>query len=166
MPKPKAIARVLAIQDPADISGDLNTEKQRVFVEHYSVSGIDGATAAKLAGYASPAQDAYRLLGLAHIRQAIRARRESLIHGDLAKKALSTLAELMEPGTPAPVRLGASRTALEMAGHLGIKEAPKELDNRPLGELTVNELEALIKEGSDFLANAKLVPAKVVELPS
>jgi hypothetical protein len=131
-------------------------------VTYYARKGISGAEAARLAGYSDAKQAAWSLLCKPHIRQAVRASREAAISGDLAKLALETLADLMRPETPAPVRLGASRTALEMAGHLGARLPDKPLSEKPLGEMTVAELEKFISEGQDALATVKIVPGAVI----
>lgn len=164
MPRPKALPRILAETDPAPARLDgPQTDKQAAFVTAYATTGLNGTEAARLAGYSSPRTDAVRLLSLPHVRAAIRAQRETIINGDLAQKALATLSELMEPGTPAPVRLGASRTALEMARHLGGKVDPVLID-KPVGEMSVDELQRFIAEGQDALASVKIVPGQVLEV--
>jgi len=167
MPRPKVLPKILAETPatPARFDGP-NTDKQAAFVVHYGTKGMSGAEAARLAGYSSPAQDARRLLQLPHIRQALRDQRETIIQGSLAKLALETLEQLMtNETTPAAVRHSAARTSLEMAGHLG-KVAPDALENRPLGELTISELEKVIADGEQKLKEifdgAKIVPAKVI----
>jgi len=166
MPKPKALPRILAETPatPARLEGP-QTDKQAAFIAAYATTGVNGVEAARLAGYSSPASEAHRLLSLPHVRQAIRQRRESIINGDLAKLALETLGQLMtSETTPAAVRLGASRTALEMAGHLG-KAPETALADRPLSELSVAELQRFVEEGEKALASVKIVPARVVSAP-
>jgi hypothetical protein len=105
-------------------------------------------------------------LSLPHVRQAIRQRRETIIQGDLAKLALETLGQLMtSETTPAAVRHSAARTSLEMAGHLGSK-GPEALENKALGEMTIDELQRFIESGEERLQEvmnkAKIIPAKVI----
>jgi len=163
MPRPPALPRILAETPatPARLDGP-QTEKQAVFVSHYATAGVNGAEAARLAGYSSPKSDAYRLLQLPHVRAAVRAARETAINGDLAKLALETLHELMaNDTTPAPVRLGAARFSLEMAGHAaGKAETP--LADRPLAEMSVAELQRFVEEGERALASVKIVPGRIV----
>jgi hypothetical protein len=163
MPRPKALPRILAeIPAASPILDGLQSEKQAAFVAAYAVTGVNGVQAAKLAGYSSPGSDAYRLLSLPHVRAAIRAQRETAIHGDLAKMALETLAQLMtSETTPAAVRLGASRTALEMAGHLG--KAPElSANEKNISEMSVAELQRFIAAGEDALASVKIAPGRVL----
>lgn len=169
MPRPPALPRILA-ETPAQephLDGP-QTDKQAAFVGYYAQSGISGAEAARLAGYAEPKQAAWRLLSLPHVRQAVRAHRETAINGDLAKLALETLGQLMSnESTPAAVRHSAARTSLEMAGHLTGK-APEALESKALGEMTIDELTRYIEgaEGklAEIMDKAKVIPAKV--LPS
>jgi phage terminase small subunit len=162
MSRPKALPRILAETD-APPSRLETTEQQAAFVRHYATAGVNGAEAAQLAGYAEPRAAAYRLLNKPHVRAAVRAARETAINGDLAKLALETLHELMaNETTPAPVRLGAARFSLEMAGHaVGKTETP--LADRPLAEMSVAELQRFVEEGERALASVKIVPAQVVE---
>jgi len=164
MPRPPALPRILAETPatPARLDGP-QTEKQAAFVSYYAQKGMNGADAARLAGYGDPKQSAWRLLSLPHVRAAVRAARETAINGDLAKLALETLHDLMaNESTPAPVRLGAARFSLEMAGHAaGKQETP--LHDRPLAEMSVAELQRFVEEGERALASVKIVPAQVVE---
>jgi len=163
MPRPPALPRILAETPaaPARLDGP-QTEKQAAFVLHYATKGISGAEAARMAGYSAPKNDAHRLLQLPHVRAAVRAARETAINGDLAKLALETLHDLMaNEATPAPVRLGAARFSLEMAGHAaGKHETP--LADRPLAEMSVAELQQFVEEGERALASVKIVPGRVV----
>jgi hypothetical protein len=154
MPRPPTLPAILAETPDGPPPSRSITDRQTAFVDFYATRGVSGAEAARMAGYASPKQEAVRLLQQAPIRHALRQRRESIIHGDLAKLALSTLHDLMErPETPAAVKLGSARTALEMARHLGVA-APKDpaLHDRPLSELSVADLQRLVDEGTGVLA--------------
>jgi hypothetical protein len=67
--------------------------------------------------------------------------------------------------TPAAVRHSAARTSLEMAGHLGTK-SPETLENKALGEMTIDELQRFIESGEEKLREvmdkAKIIPATVI----
>lgn len=167
MPRPKILPKILAETPatPARLEGP-QTDKQAAFVRYYAQSGISGAEAARLAGYADGKAMAYYLLAQPHIRQAVRASRETAIQGDLAKLALETLGQLMtSETTPAAVRHSCARTSLEMAGHLGSK-GPESVQDKPLGEMTISELERFIATGTEKLeevmSKAKVIPAKVI----
>lgn len=68
------------------------TEQQSEFVRHLVRNGCSQSEAAKRAGYSHPRQRAYELQQLAHIQEAIREEQCRLIDGNLANKALRTLA--------------------------------------------------------------------------
>jgi phage terminase small subunit len=166
MPRPKALPRILA-ETPAAVAtlDGVQTDRQADFVRYYAQTGVNGAEAARLAGYSEPKQAAWRLLSLPHVRAAVRAAREVAINGDLAKLALETLGQLMTAETtPAAVKHSAARTSLEMAGHLG-KAPETALADRPLAELSVAELQRFVEEGERALASVKIVPAKVISAP-
>ena len=142
------------------------TSKQRAFVREYVRNGGNGAAAMRAAGYrtAHPAKGVYRLLNCPVMRHAIHQEREKLIEGKLANNALSVLEELMnDKATPAPVRYQSARTVLQMAGHGAgsEKEAPAPVD-RPLIEMSIEELEAFVKDGEALLRVAQTV-ARVQE---
>ena len=135
------------------------TSKQRAFVREYVRNGGNGAAAMRAAGYrtAHPAKGVYRLLNCPVMRHAIHQEREKLIEGKLANSALSVLEELMNNReTPAPVRYQSARTVLQMAGHgAGAeREAPAHID-RPLIEMSVEELESFVKDGETLLRVAQ-----------
>ena len=135
------------------------TSKQRAFAREYVRNGGNGAAALRAAGYrtAHPAKGVYRLMNCPVMRHAIHQEREKLIEGKLANNALSVLEELMNNReTPAPVRYQSARTVLQMAGHgAGTeREAPAPVD-RPLIEMSIQELEAFVKDGEALLRVAQ-----------
>ena len=131
------------------------TSKQRAFVREYVRNGGNGAAAMRAAGYrtAHPAKGVYRLLNCPVMRHAIHQEREKLIEGRMANEALSVLGELMnDRSTPAPVRYQSARTVLQLAGHgAGTeREAPAPVD-RPLIEMSIEELEGFVRDGEALL---------------
>jgi hypothetical protein len=69
--------------------------------------------------------------------------------GDLANVATSTLRDVMDDKlAPASARVQAARTVLEMAGELGRGKSDAE-DDRPLSELSADELTRLIDRWQD-----------------
>ena len=131
------------------------TKKQIDFVRDFVKNGGNGTAALRSAGYstAHPGKQLYRLLNCPVIRHAIHQERDKLIGGKLANEALAVLGELMhDKATPAPVRYQSARTILQMAGHGGADrpEAAAPVD-RPLVELSLEELEAFVKDGMKLL---------------
>jgi hypothetical protein len=144
------------------------TDRQLQFVHHFTNGARSAADAARAAGFADPGTAARRLILTPHVRAAIRAARIADIEGDLSRLALDTLRDLMATATtPAPVKLGAARFALEMARY-GPEQAAKQPDDqKPLAEMTIAELEALVtaKESALPSADARPVPADDPQTP-
>ena len=135
------------------------TSKQRAFVREYVRNGGNGAAALRAAGYrtAHPAKGVYRLLNCPVMRNAIHQERQKLIEGKLANNALAVLEELMNNReTPAPVRYQSARTVLQMAGHgAGTEREPPAPIDRPLVEMSIEELESFVKDGETLLRVAQ-----------
>lgn len=92
-------------------------EKQTAFVVELVGSGCTPTEAARRAGYACPAQEAYRLVRLEHVQDAIREEQQRIINGDLVNKSLKTLHAVMDdPAAPASAKVAAARAGLEAAG--------------------------------------------------
>ena len=127
------------------------TKMQRDFVRDFVRNGGNGTAALRSAGYrtAHPGKQLYRLMNCPVVRHAIHQERDKLIGGKLANEALAVLGELMhDKATPAPVRYQSARTILQMAGHgAGQKADPSSPIDRPLVELSIEELEVFVKDG-------------------
>jgi phage terminase small subunit len=118
------------------------TEQQTKFVEHLVSSGCTPSEAARHAGFASPPQEAYRLMQKPHVMAAIRHLRERLISGHAANVALTTLVEIMrDKQAPASARVSAARTAFEAAGHFD-KTDRDAAGN--MAEMSAGELEGVV----------------------
>jgi phage terminase small subunit len=125
------------------------SDKQKVFVDAV-LRGTHPVDAAKLAEYAQPSLEAYRLMRSPNVQKQLHERRTARFAGDLSTLALKTLVELMEDG-PAQQRYQASRYVLEVAGHRadakGVGEGEKDL-----GDMTPDELAHAVQAGTQALA--------------
>jgi phage terminase small subunit len=141
------------------------TPKQRSFVTKLVRIGCKPSKAAELAGYSSPNVAAYDLQQLPHVMAAIRLERQRYISGELANVATGTLVDVMtDKGAPASARVQAARTVLEMSGELR-KDRGKDDEDRPLSELSADELTRLIDRWTEEKAAlAKPVDAEVLEM--
>lgn len=134
---------------------------QREFVTRVVSNGGNQAQAAREAGYSADRTDGWKLMQLPHVQ----AERERAIQGG-ANFAWQTMQSLMQPGVKEQVRFQAARWVLEAAGH-GL--AVRAIDagglhyEKPLAELTLAELDALIAESSAKITALKIVPAVSVE---
>lgn len=120
------------------------TLKQRAFVTILVRQGCNPTQAARQAGYAEPKVASFDLLRTAHIQEAVRQERARYVSGDLANIATGTLRAIMEDdAVPASARVSAARTVLELVGELG-KGRGESVDERPLSEMSADELGQLI----------------------
>jgi phage terminase small subunit len=125
------------------------TDKQSMFVAHAS-RGVPRTQAARLAGFSAPAVEAYRLMRLAHVVDALHERRDAALKGDLAHMAVDTMRDLMGTNTPAATRFNAARWVLEHAGHT----IPGDADQgecRSLEEMDAEELAHAVASGMNAL---------------
>lgn len=125
------------------------TNKQAIFVAHTS-KGVSRTQAARLAGFSAPAVEAYRLMRLPHVVDALKQRRDAALKGDLAALAVDTMRDLMAPNTPAATRYNAARWVLENAGH---SRSDNELsrDGPMLQEMDAEELAQAVASGMQAL---------------
>jgi Terminase small subunit len=159
-PRKEKLAKILATATLEQKSKPLD-EREKEFCKFYASGGLNGAESAKAAGYATDFKRvAERLLEKAYICETIRRFRKCRIEGDLAGLALDTLAELMRLSTP-PVRLGAAKVVLDMASYSN-QRPESQLQNKPLGEMSVSELEEFVQRGERALQGLK--PLNVVEI--
>jgi phage terminase small subunit len=142
------------------------TAKQRAFVDALVRHGCNATKAAQIAGYSVPRQAAYDLQHLPHVAAAIRLERQRYISGELANVATGTLVSVMtDKEAPASARVQAARTVLEMSGELAKGRAKGDDEDRPLSELTADELTRLIDRWTEEKASlAKPIDAEVIEM--
>lgn len=124
------------------------TEKQATFVAHVS-KGVNRTKAARIAGFASPAVEAFRLMKLPHVVEALHSRREAALRGDLASLAVDTMRDLMSSETPAATRYQASKWVLEHSGHQ--VDQDQEHRGKALEEMDADELAQAVTSGMSAL---------------
>jgi phage terminase small subunit len=141
------------------------TPKQRSFVTLLVRNGSTPTQAAREAGYSAPGVASYDLMRLPHIAAAIKFERQRFITGELANVATGTLKAIMvDKEAPASARVQAARTVLEMSGEIG-KARKDQDDDRPLSELTADELTRLIDRWTEEKAAlAKPIEAEDVQI--
>lgn len=134
------------------------TEQRAAFVTAVA-EGIEPILAAKEAGFSSPRTEAHRLLQSPQIRDALQKYHSGTINGELSALAIKTLRCLLtDTLVPAPVRLGAVKLTLALAGHSENPSDNKDKRDKPLHAMTEAELLAM----ADKLRQASRDNAKVV----
>lgn len=139
-------------------------DQQKLFAEHYVLSGGSAAAAARQAGY-SPGgsrQSASRLLALPHVQAEIRRQQTVTLRGRLASKALNVLEGILDdPDAPPGVRVDAAKTILDRAG-LSAARTPDAAsdDDVPLESLTLAELERIAGQLKAALTEARTIPGE------
>lgn len=90
------------------------------------------------------------------VLQAVRVEQSRVLVGDLANAALGVLRTAMtSEDVPWGVRVQAAKTVLDRAGHIAPKAAePPRAGDKPLSEMTADELEAFIRRGREALDGA------------
>jgi len=123
------------------------TQQQAAFVAAY-LANPNASEAAKVAGYAFP-QNGYQALKSPAVQKAIRDARSRLIETEGATMAYNTLVDLMKPGNPGNVRLGAAKYLMDAAGHGAKPESAKE---KSLQDMSADELAETIARLDQALA--------------
>lgn len=143
------------------IQGADLTVKQRAFVTVLVRNGCTPTQAAREAGYADAKVSAYDLLRTPHIQAAVRFERSRYVACELANIATETLHQVMRDAqAPASARVQAARTVLELNSELGKVKADGQED-RPLSELTADELTRLIDQWQGECASLQRNPDPV-----
>jgi hypothetical protein len=141
------------------------TDRERDFVRALVANGGKMREAADEAGYQYKhnAQAARELMARPHVAQAVREERARVFDGELANAAVATIRELMtDPFSPAGVRLQAARLVFERTGEIGPeRRQPDDPRDRPLAELTIEQLQSIVSEGKEML-NARVIPGEVI----
>lgn len=135
------------------------TDMQLKFVELVS-RGLSQTEAARTAGYTHPDRQGYTLMQIPHIASAIRVERERVIQGDLGSLGLVRLKKLLQDDdTPAHVAFQAARWVLEAGGQGSVNKKEREatVNDKPLSELTVQELDELIAKGKEMAKNMEYI---------
>jgi hypothetical protein len=122
------------------------TDKQSAFVDA-KVRGLSNTEAARLAGFAFPKQEASRLMhSTPSVTEAIRKGLSLRLH-TAAPDALGVLEEIMrDPEAPAPARIRAACHILDrcLGPVTAAQAAVDDGEDKPIGEMSVAELEAYI----------------------
>jgi phage terminase small subunit len=126
------------------------TDLQDKFIHHIVYDGLNGAAAARRAGYSgsSVRQTASQLLASPHIQAAIRNEQYKQLNGTLASKAIKTLESIMDdPLSPAGARVDCAKTILDRCGLIAPKAvAMSPFENKPVHEMNKRELEEFIEK--------------------
>lgn len=125
------------------------TELQEAFVEAFVANGGNSAKAARQAGYSvkSARQIGGRLSRNPAIQKLIHAEQQRLIGGNLCSKALGVLERILDdPSAPYGARVDACRLVLDRGGHAaGRAVEPQHTQDKPMNELSIEELEEIIR---------------------
>lgn len=134
------------------------TSMQRLFVVAFVANGGNGRAAAKAAGYADPDAAQYNLVRSAHVAAAIADARQRKI-SELATAGLDLLEQVIRgtlDGVKPKERLEASKFVINLAGHVAPKAADGDTDDdKPLEEMTIQELEDFVRRGEEAAKRAK-----------
>lgn len=143
---------------PAKIDEGITDERTKKFVA-YLLLGRKDNEAARLAGFEQPRVAAVRLLQdplvLAEIEKAVSGR----MRGELAPKALNTLADILDSKSASrTLKLAAAKTVLDRAGYVPPK-APDRMDDplKSMAEQTAEELKAFMHAAQVELTNRATV---------
>jgi hypothetical protein len=115
------------------------TDLEARFVAAYMETGVI-AEASRLAGYAAPS-GAYEAMKRAHVQKALRDAQVRMLECEGGTMAIKTVLELMRPGNPPNVRLGAAGLAGKWAGFGERADAGQQ---KALTDMNTDELTAFI----------------------
>jgi hypothetical protein len=139
------------------------TDKQRAFVDAYIANGGNATGAARTAAYANPESDGWRTSRNEAVQAAIRAECERRMRTEGVALAFGTLvAVAADKGQSGAARTMAAKELLRLGGY-GPREQVVTLDDKPLGERTLAELDAFIAGGSAQLAAMRETQSRTIE---
>lgn len=141
------------------------TERQQIFMNEY-LEGRTQTEAARRAGYKQPEQQAWNLLRVPKIAAYIRAEQARKLATDGVRVGINTLLSIaQDEAAPKAARVQAANSLLDRAGLTArVAEAAQGLHERPLSEMTIHELQAVVAEERERLANSQAIEAEVVEV--
>ena len=138
------------------------TEKQRLFIREYVRHSGSRSAAAKSAGVSRNYAD--YVLGMPAAVDELHRLRDAWLRTDLAQQAGAVLAGLLNSETtPAMVRYQAARYVLEMAGHEKPQQNQALNNDKPLNEMTIEELQTFINAGTGALKDLKNQRLKTID---
>jgi hypothetical protein len=142
-----------------EIDTSETTELQRAFAVHYVANGGDAKKAAQSAGYSptSAKEIGHRLARLPTVKALIRLEAETRIINQGAAVAIHTLIAIMgNEEMSGAVRVEASKTMLDRAGHISKAQVKPERDGpKALNDMTIDELDLFIKQGAAAVDKAR-----------
>lgn len=146
-------------------AGEGLTDKEAAFVREYVANGGIATKASVSAGYYAPHTDGWRVMQRPAVRAAIRVEQERVVSCELASAAMSTLGGILrDTEAPASARVQASRTVLEAAGWF-VRQKDASSDQKPLNEMSIEELRGLIDTTKAAMDAIKPVDGAVIDLP-
>lgn len=143
------------------------TEAQEAFVIHFTSSpGALGnaAESARRAGYSekNAREIGRQLLDKPHVRKAVDDANRQSISGKIATKAVDLLERVIEDeNVPIKVRVEAAKTILDRAGIVAATavkpDGKRDVPEKPLSEMTIEELEEVVRGSSELTQRSSLV---------
>lgn len=135
------------------------TTQQAAFVAAY-LGGNDASKSAILAGYEHP-QSGYACLKSEKVQRAIRDGQVRMIETELGTLSVRTVMDLMKPGNPPNIRLGAAGLAGKWAGFADRAEAGQQ---KALTDMSADELSAFISKLDGVIAGKADAAAPVKDM--
>ena len=143
-------------------TGERLTEAQRIFVEQYTQSGGKRSVAAKAAGI-STAYAQY-LIYSPKIQDAMHAYRDAVLRTEGGAVGLQVLMDLAKDAdTPYVIRHRVGKDLLELAGHMKPQANQPLAADKPLMEMSVEELQAFINAGAGAVETLKNQRLRTIE---
>lgn len=141
------------------------TEMQQAFISNY-LDGLNQTEAARRAGYSNPEQAGWQQLRKAHIAHFIRTEQARKLATDGVRVGINTLLEIAQDReAPKAARVQAANSLLDRAGLTArVAEAAQGVHDRPLSEMTIHELQAVVSQERERLANADAIEGEAVPL--
>lgn len=146
------------------------TPMQAAFVSAYMLNGGNATAAARVAGYREgdgrPDARAGELMRKPHVLAAIRDEQTRLLGGELATIALGALRQVLTDDAARPSdKVQAAKIVLDRAGFHPAQLADKPRDDKPLEEMSIPELEAMLEKLGAELRTIEATPASAPAEP-
>jgi phage terminase small subunit len=139
------------------------TDKQADFVSGYIANGGNATQAARSAGYANPESDGWRVMRNEAVQGAIRAEFERRVRTEGVAIGYGVLvAVASDKAQSGAARTMAAKELVRLAGY-GPRESITLLDDKPLGERTLAELDAFIAGGMARLDALQEAQGRTIE---
>ena len=143
-------------------AGERLTEAQRIFVEVFVQSGGKRPVAAEAAGITRTY--AHQLCLSPRIQDAMHAYREAILRTEAGSLGLQVLLDLAKDAdTPYVIRHRVGKDLLELAGHVKPQANQPLAADKPLMEMSVEELQAFINAGAGAVETLKNQRLRTIE---